>query len=126
MSGKKPVQHTTPKPEATRHLVAANWSGPLPPPDALAQFNDIIPNGAERIMGMVENEQAHRIDMDRKAMRAEIWDTLGGKLLGAVMTLAAMAGAVYTAYIGAHWAVSVAIVGVPIMALIGKFVRDKT
>ena len=48
-----------------------------------------------------------------------------GKLLGAFMTISAMAGAVYTAYIGAHWTVSVAIVSVPITALIGKFVRAK-
>ena len=105
--------------------MAANWSGPLPPPAALAQFNEIIPNGAERIMAMVEQEQAHRIAMDQKAQRAEVWDTLGGKVLGATMALAAMAGAIYTAFIGAHWVVSVAIVGVPITALIGKFVRDK-
>ena len=41
------------------------------------------------------------------------------------MTLAAIGGAVYTAAIGAHWTVSVAIVGVPLMALIGKFIRAK-
>lgn len=122
MSVKKPAQHPAPKPENGSHVVTANWSGPLPPPAALAQFNEIIPNGAERIMAMVEHEQAHRIAMEQKALRAEVWDTLGGKVLGALMTLAAVAGAVYTAYIGAHWAVSVAIVGVPIMALIGKFV----
>jgi uncharacterized membrane protein len=125
MSTKKPVQPTAPKHETASHVVAANWSGPLPPPAALAQFNEIIPNGAERIMSMVEQEQSHRIAMDRAALRAEVWDTLGGKALGAVMTLAAVAGAIYTAFIGAHWAVSVAIVGVPITALIGKFVRDK-
>jgi uncharacterized membrane protein len=125
MSTKKPVQPTAPKHETASHVVAANWSGPLPPPAALAQFNEIIPNGAERIMSMVEQEQSHRIAMDRAALRAEVWDTLGGKVLGAVMTLAAVAGAVYTAFIGAHWAVSLAIVGVPITALIGKFIKSR-
>jgi uncharacterized membrane protein len=76
-------------------------------------------------MSMVEQEQSHRIAMDRAALRAEVWDTLGGKVLGAVMTLAAVAGAVYTAFIGAHWAVSLAIVGVPITALIGKFIKSR-
>lgn len=76
-------------------------------------------------MAMVEQEQAHRIAIESKALRAEVVDTIGGKLLGAVMTLAAIGGAVYTAAIGAHWTVSVAIVGVPLMALIGKFIRAK-
>jgi len=106
-------------------VVSANWSGPLPPPGALQQFDTIIPNGAERIMGMVEREQLHRMELDKATVRAEILDTIGGKVLGAVMTLAAVAGAVYTASIGAHWAVSVAIVGVPITALIGRFIKSK-
>jgi uncharacterized membrane protein len=106
-------------------VVSANWSGPLPPPGALQQFNTIIPNGAERIMSMVEHEQAHRIAIETKAMQAEVSDAIMGKVLGALMTIAAIVGAVYTAYIGAHWTVSVAIVSVPITALIGKFVRAR-
>ncbi len=35
-------------------------SGPLPPPSDLAQYNDIISNGADRIMAMAEKEQAVR------------------------------------------------------------------
>jgi len=76
-------------------------------------------------MSMVEHEQAHRISIETQSLRAEVRDAMMGKLLGALMTIAAMAGAVYTAYIGAHWTVSVAIVSVPITALIGKFVRAK-
>lgn len=76
-------------------------------------------------MAMVEREQAHRMELDRATVKAEILDTIGGKVLGALMTMAAVAGAVYTAYIGAHWGVSVAIVGVPITALIGRFIKSK-
>ena len=122
---KKSVNQAIPKIDQGSRVVTANWSGPLPPPAALEQFNQIIPNGAERIMAMVEHEQAHRIAMEQKALHADVWDALGGKLLGALMTLVAVAGAVYTADSGAHWIVSVAIVGVPIMALIGKFLKSK-
>ena len=76
-------------------------------------------------MSMVEKEQQHRINMEKVAVKAEIWDTIGGKVLGSIMTLASVAGAIYIAQIGAHWAVSVAIVGVPITALIGKFIKSK-
>ncbi len=76
-------------------------------------------------MSMVEHEQAHRIAIETKAMQAEVSDAIMGKVLGALMTIAAIVGAVYTAYIGAHWTVSVAIVSVPITALIGKFVRAR-
>jgi uncharacterized membrane protein len=76
-------------------------------------------------MSMVEREQAHRMTIEAQSLRAEVRDAAMGKLLGAFMTIAAIAGAVYTAYIGAHWTVSVAIVSVLITALIGKFVRDR-
>lgn len=32
-------------------------SGPLPPPSDLAQYNDIISNGADRIMAMAEKNK---------------------------------------------------------------------
>ncbi len=108
-----------------QEIVSANWSGPLPPPGALRQFGEIVDGGAERIFALVEKEQAHRIKMERGALYAEIGDTIGGKILGAVMTIAAIGAAAYTSLNGAHWSVSVAIVGVPITALIGLFVRPK-
>ncbi len=41
-------------------------SGPLPPPSDLAQYNDIISNGADRIMAMAEKEQAVRHETIRQ------------------------------------------------------------
>lgn len=121
-----PQPNLAPKGHDKEHSVLAQgWSGPLPPPGALQQFDGIIENGAERIMVMVEGEQKHRFDLDRTALWAEIVDGIGGKVLGAVMTLAAIGGAIYSVTLGAHWSVSVAIVGVPITALIGKFIQSK-
>lgn len=40
------------------------FHSPVPPPEELAKFNQVIPNGAERLLGMVEKEQVHRHAMD--------------------------------------------------------------
>lgn len=37
-----------------------HYEGPIPSPPTLAAFNEIIPNGADRIMRMAENDQAHK------------------------------------------------------------------
>ncbi len=37
-----------------------HFSGPIPPPALLAKYNEVIPNGAERIMAMAERQSAHR------------------------------------------------------------------
>ena len=38
------------------------FQGPIPEPGTLAKFNDIIPNGADRIMAMAECLQQSKID----------------------------------------------------------------
>ncbi|MGD7036319.1 DUF2335 domain-containing protein [Methylotuvimicrobium buryatense] len=50
----------------SNHIVSAQWQGPLPPPSTLREFDDIIQNGAERIMRMAEIEQQHRHDSEKK------------------------------------------------------------
>lgn len=57
----------------------AEHSGPLPPPALLKQYDDIISNGAERIMQMAESEQQHRHDMERQLVNQEINDAADGR-----------------------------------------------
>lgn len=101
------------------------WQGPLPPPGALAQFDQIIPNGAQRIMAMVEQEQAHRIEHEKIELAASVSDFRRGHWLGAALGIASIAGAVLTAYIGAHPTVSIALVSLPIMAAIRGFLHKR-
>jgi uncharacterized membrane protein len=105
---------------------AQQWVGPLPPPAALDQFNQIIPNGAERIMRMVEQEQAHRIEHESNSLKAAIRDTKRGHWLGALISLAALGASLYAAYIGAHPTVSIALVGVPIATTINAILKNKS
>jgi uncharacterized membrane protein len=102
------------------------WSGPLPPPAALDQFNQIIPNGAERIMAMVEREQAHRISEESAILSATIKDTARGHWIGLLIASASISGAVWTAYIGSHPTVSIALVGLPLVAIIQSILKNKS
>lgn len=112
--------------DTAQQVVSAQWQGPLPPPDALANFNDIIPNGAERIMRMVEEEQLHRISYEKAHLNAVSGDTRRGHYIGMVISTAAICGAVYTVYLGAHWSVSIALVGIPVLGIIRAIVGSKT
>ncbi|MFT4190894.1 MAG: DUF2335 domain-containing protein [Comamonas sp.] len=102
------------------------WEGPLPPPGALQQFNAIIPDGANRIMAMVEAEQAHRIKTDQEVLAATVKDTRRGHWIGLTISLCALIGAGVTAYLGAHPVVSVAMVGLPIAVIIQAIVASKS
>ena len=47
-----------------RRSTLSVFRGPLPPAEELAKYNQIIPDGADRIMVMAEKEQGHRQNME--------------------------------------------------------------
>ncbi|MDR1935839.1 MAG: DUF2335 domain-containing protein [Candidatus Accumulibacter sp.] len=74
--------------------VASRWTGPLPAPESLAEFNAIIPDGAERIMRMAELEQAHRIAFEDTRLKLLAADTRRGHYIGGVIGALAIAASV--------------------------------
>lgn len=114
-------------------LISHNWSGPLPPPEALARFDQIIPNGAERILHMSEQEQAHRLENEKAALEANIQSSReaqaqakSGQLAGALVSVLAIVSAVASAWFGAHPSVSIALVSVPILGMVKALIGSKT
>lgn len=106
------------------HVVfSQQWSGPLPPPKVLADFDVIIPGASERILGMVEAEQQHRIAHESTVLQAQMSDNRRRNWLGAGIAFTAIAASVFTAYIGTHWSVSVALVGLPIAAIVSSIAK---
>ncbi|MDR1708156.1 MAG: DUF2335 domain-containing protein [Candidatus Accumulibacter sp.] len=93
----------------------------MPDPEALQRFDEIIPNGAERIIRLVETEQAHRMEMDKSTHKIAIT----GVWLGWVLSIASVLAALYSVAQGAYWPVSTALVGIPIMAVVRALVLRK-
>ena len=52
-------------------VLATSWTGPLPPPDILQQYDAVVPGAANRILMMAENLRQHRIDMMKAASDRE-------------------------------------------------------
>jgi uncharacterized membrane protein len=124
---KKPTTQAT-----KQQVIAQNWSGPLPPPDALARFDEIIPHGAERILRMTEQEQAHRMSNESAALQANILNgkeslaiAKRGQLAGALVSVLSIVGAVFSVWIGAHPMVSIALVSVPILGMVKALIGNK-
>lgn len=107
-------------------VVSQQWSGPLPPPAAMEHFNRIIPNGAERIMRMVELEQEHRINYDKQIVAAMIRDTKRTHRIGGSISVVCVVGCLASIYLGAHPGVSIALVSVPIMSVVTAIIRSKS
>lgn len=75
----------------------------LPTPEQLKYYNQIIPNGAERFMTMVENQQAYAYEMTKRALIAEIWQIRIGQIFGLIIWLTALCLATVCIMKGYGW-----------------------
>jgi len=84
--------------------------GPIPDPDTLAGYNAVVPDAAERILRMAEDEAAHRQALEKDAQGDNIKDRLRARreiLIGQIFafllcSLVVVAGA-YVAVSGEGW-----------------------
>lgn len=90
------------QPPAVRRtaLVQQTFSGPLPHPDILRQYEQIQPGFAERIMQMAESESRHRRQQENRAMSATIWEVRLGQIFAFLIGSLTIAAGSYTALHG--------------------------
>jgi hypothetical protein len=62
-----PPRPNSPQPGTITRVQASYFAGPLPPPEVLARYNDVVPNGADRILSMAERQGAHRESLETKS-----------------------------------------------------------
>lgn len=64
-----------------------HFSGPLPPPSVLRQYDETVAGAAERIMRMAEKEQEHRIFSEQYSLRKSNALLTRGQVFGFVIVL---------------------------------------
>lgn len=63
------------------------YQGPLPHPDLLVKYEEIIPGSAERILSMAEKEQRHRHQLENEVIKKEIAQKGRGLYFGFTLAL---------------------------------------
>lgn len=59
-------------------LAGSSFSGPIPPPEIIRGYDEVVPGAAERIISMAERQSEHRQKMEEIMIRAESRDGLLG------------------------------------------------
>lgn len=137
----KQISRQNSKPTTTTNtkLIAASHSetfiGPIPSPKDLAQYEQLQPGLAERIIQMAEREQQHRfettkVDEERKnrvvaiaeseskqLIRAQTW----GQLIGLLISLSCIGCGFASFYLGADWKIVCGFLAIPTASLILAF-----
>lgn len=96
------------------------YKGILPPPVMLKQFNEIIPNGADRIMKMAEIEAEERKIYNRKQLRYHS----AGLYLAFILALFVFIGGFILAYSGNNTGSGI-LVGTVLTGVVIAFINGK-
>ncbi len=101
--------------------------GPLPAPDMMRQYAEMVPNFAERYLAMVEGEQKHRHGFEVKMLEEAAFQSRDmatiakrGQLLSAAMFAVGLGACMLLAHLGHDWVaggVAAALGGTGIVAL---------
>ena len=96
------------------------FSGPLPPPEILRKFNDVVPGAADRIITMAEEQSAHRRELEKKVIESDIERSKWGQVLGFTIAITGLVASTLIAIYGS--ALAGGIIGVGTLAtLVGVF-----
>jgi uncharacterized membrane protein len=111
--------------DATVHpqIVTAGWSGPLPPPAALEEFDRIFPGAAERIFAQFEAEGAHRRELEQRQSRFIVRDVHIGQALAGLFALSGLGVSALAIYYDKPWAATI-IGGGTIAPIVYAFLRQ--
>lgn len=82
----------------------ASYSGPIPPPQALAFYEQVSPGAASRILKMAEEQQAHRIRLESIAVPETFEANKRGQQFALIIVVVAIVATVVLGFLGMQWA----------------------
>lgn len=129
MSKQRPnkPQLPTPQPSATItsvQLHASQFSGPIPSPELLARYNQVLPGSADRIITMAERDSLHIQNMEYTKLTAEYSERRLGQFLGMAIGVCGLTASVACAWLGQPVPASV-IGGATLVSLVSVFVAGR-
>lgn len=100
----------------------SRWAAPLPPPSVLAEFNDVVDNGAERIVRAWEVESEHRRHIDVREQRWFYLSSIVGKVFAFLFIMGALALSAWALYLDRAWLAGI-LAGTTLATVVGAFIE---
>lgn len=85
----EPADHEPTREQLISILARSEFSGPLPPPAMLARYNEALPDGADRIVKMAEQQSMHRQRIESR-----------GQIFGFTLAMTAIVGGIVLISVG--------------------------
>lgn len=131
----KPNRQITTTPDSGPGKVvsyAAHFSGPLPPPPILEQYERVCPGASDRIFGMAESEAEHRrgienraVDADIEAMRRQFGEARLGQVFAFLISIAFVVSGAYVVSATGQTATGLILSAAGLTTIVATFIRGR-
>lgn len=105
---------------ATMAVRQQYYSGPIPQAEELGRYNEVIPNGADRIMTMAEKQAAHRQKLETTVIEGDNFRATAGLFVAAVLAMAFIVGGIYL-LANDKGAAGITALGIAVVGIAGAF-----
>ena len=112
---------------AVSKIIQSEFSGPIPPPNIIKGYEDIVPGAADRIISMAEKQAEHRQAMEHIMVKSESRDSLLGVLFAFFLGILCIVAAIIIVILVPQnaGAISGSIIGVAgIGSIIATFIKS--
>ncbi len=110
------------EPSVQQLSFGAAWQAPLPPPNAFAEYDRILPGASERILRMAEKDLDGKLEQDRKVTDAIIGQSKTGLWLAGGLAGGSLAASIGFLAVGDDIAGGI-LLGMPIVLLVRSFLQ---
>src|SRR3989344_1868165 len=104
--------------------VRTSFSGPLPPPEILRDYEHVLPGLADRVVRMAENQSVHRQRLESRVIWFDGIRSSLGLVFGLIIALAGIIAGAYLILSGNSTAGLASLI-IPLGVIIGAFVYQK-
>lgn len=111
--------------EALMVIRSEMFSGPIPPPESLARYEQIQPGSADRILKMAEKQQEHRMCLESKVIGSQVEQSKRGQLFGFIIVFVCVAVAIFFALHLGMTTFAASFLSVTMVVIVGLFINGK-
>lgn len=86
--------------QTQQQITTTTRSGPLPAPEILQQYDQVLPGAAERIFAMAEKNSEHQRNIEMQALTLTASENKRGQIFGLVIGLAVLASSIAALFLG--------------------------
>lgn len=121
---KQSIQHHSLANSRATLVTTEHFSGPLPHPKTLGEYESVVAGAAERILQKFESQADHRQTLESWVIKTDAVKSILGLACGFVIAMTAIVGGIYTTSIGNSFlGGSLSFAGLAL--LVGAFITNK-